>query len=88
MARALEGGESDLISSHHVFNVLQEQRPDVVETLSKPIWYFDRKGETSKGQKEWIRGSVFYWFDGRVYTKYMFLSPLFFLPIDRQLMAE
>ncbi|KAL0632026.1 hypothetical protein Q9L58_009115 [Maublancomyces gigas] len=70
MASALEGGESDLISSHHVFNVLQEERPDVVETLSKPIWYFDRKGETSKGQKEWIRASVFYWYNGRVYTKW------------------
>lgn len=77
MARALEGGESDLISSHHVFNVLQEERPDVVETLSKPIWYFDRKGETSKGQKEWIRTSVFYWYDGRVYTKYGFHSTPF-----------
>lgn len=59
-----------MISSHHVFNVLQEQRPDVVETLSQPNWYFDRKGETSKGQKEWVRASVFYWYDGKLYTKY------------------
>ncbi|KAL7275942.1 hypothetical protein RUND412_001099 [Rhizina undulata] len=70
IARALEGGESDIISAHHVFNVLQQERPDVVETLTKPIWYFDRKGETSKGQKEWIRTSVFYHFDNRVYSKW------------------
>lgn len=82
MARALEGGESDLVSSHHVFNVLQEQRPDVVDTLSQPIWYFDRKGETSKGQKEWIRASVFYWYDGRVYTKYGFPPPLCTLALN------
>lgn len=60
-----------MISSHHVFNILQEERPDVVETLTKPIWYFDRKGETSKGQKEWVRTSVFYWYDGKLYTKYV-----------------
>jgi hypothetical protein len=58
--RALKGGESDLVSSHHVFNTLQKERPDVVETLTQPIWYFDRKGETSEGQEEWIRTSVFY----------------------------
>lgn len=69
IARALEGGESDMISSHHVFNVLQKERPDVVETLTKPIWYFDRKGEVSRGQKEWIRTSIFYWHDGKVISK-------------------
>ncbi|KAI5791918.1 hypothetical protein EDC01DRAFT_101599 [Geopyxis carbonaria] len=70
IARALEGGESDLVSSHHIFNVLQRKRPDIVELLTKPIWYFDRKGETSKGQKEWIRAPVFYWYEGRLYTKW------------------
>jgi len=70
IARALEGGESDIVSSHHVFNVLQRERPDVVKTLSTPNWYFDRKGETSKGQKEWIRTSVFYWTNNQLYTKW------------------
>lgn len=50
--KALEGGESDIVSTHHVFNTLQKERPDVVQTLTEPNWYFDRKGETSKGEEE------------------------------------
>lgn len=60
LARAEEGGESDIASVHHVWNILQAERPDVAELLTQPIWYFDRKGETSKGQQEWIKTSVFY----------------------------
>ena len=73
--RAREGGESDLVSSHHVYNVLAKERPDVLKTLTEPIWYFDRKGETSKGQEEYIKTSVVYLERGenpRVYTKYVF----------------
>jgi hypothetical protein len=73
IARALEGGESDLCSTHHVFNTLQRERPDVVELFTQPIWYFDRKGETSQGQDPYTRQPVFYLEsggDGRVYTKF------------------
>ncbi|KAE8857932.1 hypothetical protein PTNB73_09180 [Pyrenophora teres f. teres] len=73
VARALEGGESDLVSSHEVWNDLQKYNPDVAELLTQPIWYFDRKGETSKGQKEWIKTAVFYLETGdnpRVYSKW------------------
>ncbi|RHZ53056.1 hypothetical protein CDV55_104672 [Aspergillus turcosus] len=73
IARALEGGESDLVSSHTVYNILARERPDVLKTLTEPIWYFDRKGETSKGQDEYIRTSVVYLERGenpRVYTKW------------------
>ncbi|KAK2626063.1 hypothetical protein QTJ16_004325 [Diplocarpon rosae] len=73
IARALEGGESDIVSSHHVWNTLQQERPDVAETLTKPIWYFDRKGETSVGEEPYIRTSVFYLEKGdhgRVYSKW------------------
>ncbi|KAF2144683.1 uncharacterized protein K452DRAFT_284998 [Aplosporella prunicola CBS 121167] len=73
IARALEGGESDIVSSHHVWNTLQRERPDVAETLTQPIWYFDRKGETSQGQDGWIRTSIFYLETGespRVYSKW------------------
>jgi hypothetical protein len=55
-----------------VWNDLQKNNPDVAETLTKPIWYFDRKGETSKGQQEWIKTAVFYLETGsnpRVYSK-------------------
>ncbi|RDW74032.1 hypothetical protein BP5796_07474 [Coleophoma crateriformis] len=73
IARALEGGESDIVSSHHVWNTLQKERPDVAETLTKPIWYFDRKGEVSKGEEPYIKTSVFYLEkgpNGRVYSKW------------------
>ncbi|KAL4817309.1 hypothetical protein BDW67DRAFT_174864 [Aspergillus spinulosporus] len=73
IARALEGGESDIVSTHHVYNTLAAERPDVLKTLVEPIWYFDRKGETSKGQEEYIRTSVMYLERGdnpRVYTKW------------------
>lgn len=76
IAKALEGGESDLVSSHSVWNDLQENNPDVAELLTKPIWYFDRKGETSVGEEEWIKTAVFYLETGenpRVYSKYVCL---------------
>lgn len=60
MAKSLSGGESDIVSMHHVFNTLQRENPDVVRTLTEPNWYFDRKGEISEGQEEWIRSCVFY----------------------------
>lgn len=74
VARSLEGGESDIVSVHHLYNTLQKERPDVLELLSKPIWYFDRKGETSHGQEEWIRTSILYLEPdgkGRVYSKWV-----------------
>ena len=74
IARALEGGESDIASSHLVYNTLAAERPDVLKTLTDPIWYFDRKGETSKGEDEYIRTSVMFLERGenaRVYTKYV-----------------
>lgn len=73
VARALEGGESDIVSSHHVYNTLRKERPDVLKTLTEPIWYFDRKGEVSRGQEQWIKTSVFYLEtgdNGRVYSKW------------------
>ncbi|KAF7715054.1 Taurine catabolism dioxygenase [Penicillium ucsense] len=76
IAKALSGGESDIVSTHHIFNMLQEKYPDVVETLVEPNWYFDRKGEVSEGQDPWIRGSIFYLENeragdkARVYARY------------------
>ncbi|KAK4898191.1 hypothetical protein LTR27_004198 [Elasticomyces elasticus] len=73
IARSLEGGESDIASCHHVFNVLQREQPDVIETLTQPIWYFDRKGEISAGQEPYTKQPVLYKEtgpDGRVYTKW------------------
>lgn len=58
--KAAEGGESDLVSVHHVWNVLQRDHPDVAELLTKPVWYFDRKGEVSEGQDPYLRQAVIY----------------------------
>ncbi|KAG7116237.1 Taurine hydroxylase-like protein SAT17 like [Verticillium longisporum] len=71
--RAQEGGESDLVSVHAVWNKLQQEHPDVAEILTKPIWYFDRKGEVSEGQDGWTRQPVFYLENGgkgRLYSKW------------------
>lgn len=72
ITRALEGGESDIASTHQVYNALAKERPDVLKTLTAPIWYFDRKGETSEGEEGYIRTSIIYMErgeDARVYTK-------------------
>ena len=71
--RAAEGGESDIVSCHHVWNTLQREHPDVAELLTRPIWYFDRKGEVSEGQDPWTRQPVVYLENGgkgRLYTKW------------------
>ena len=60
IAKALEGGESDIASTHNVFNTLQRERPDVVETLCTPNWYFDRKGEAGEGQDPWYVSAVMF----------------------------
>ncbi|KAK5108861.1 hypothetical protein LTR62_007751 [Meristemomyces frigidus] len=60
IAKALSGGESDIVSTHHVFNTLQRSHPDVVATLATPNWYFDRKGEVSKGQDPYFRSAVMF----------------------------
>jgi hypothetical protein len=81
--RALEGGESDIASVHEVYNTMQREDPEAVRTLTEPIWYFDRKGETSKGENEWIRTAILYLepgADGRVYCKW---DPYFVKSLSR-----
>ena len=83
VARALEGGESDLVSTQEVWNTLQKERPDVAETLTKPIWYFDRKGEISEGEEPYMRAPVFYLEpggQGRVFAKW---DPYFVKSLSR-----
>ncbi|CEH11697.1 hypothetical protein CBOM_07106 [Ceraceosorus bombacis] len=56
---AQEGGESDIVSSQAIWNDLQANRPDVAETLASNIWYFDRKGEQSKGERPFYIQPIF-----------------------------
>ena len=86
VARAQVGGESDLVSSHHVWNILQAERPDIAELLTKPVWYFDRKGETSEGEEEWIQKPVFFKEpeqDGREQRVYCWWDPYYARSVDR-----
>ncbi|KLU92654.1 hypothetical protein MAPG_11598 [Magnaporthiopsis poae ATCC 64411] len=41
-------------------NDLQRRHADVAELLTRPVWYFDRKGEVSERQEGWTRQPVFY----------------------------
>ncbi|KAI9926067.1 hypothetical protein ASPWEDRAFT_130038 [Aspergillus wentii DTO 134E9] len=74
IAKSLSGGESDIASTHHVFNILQQTHPDVIETMATPNWYFDRKGEVSEGTEQWIKGAILYLENDpksqRVYAKF------------------
>lgn len=75
IARALEGGESDIVSAHHVYNALRRERRDVLKTLIEPIWYFYRQGEVGVEEEPYIRTSVFYLKPdgaGRVFCKYVY----------------
>ena len=60
MAKAQEGGESDISSSHLVWNTLQKEHPEAARALVQNNWYFDRKGEKSKGEGEYYRSAVFF----------------------------
>lgn len=56
---AREGGESDVVSSHNLWNYLQAHRPDVAKTLATPNWWFDRKGEVNaNGQKPYFKRAI------------------------------
>ena len=37
VARAAQGGESDIASAHLVWSMLQAERPDVAELLTQPL---------------------------------------------------
>ncbi|KAJ1578170.1 hypothetical protein NDA12_006593 [Ustilago hordei] len=71
--KAIEGGESDIVSSHAVWNHLQAHRPDLAELLASNIWHFDRKGEVSSSnpyspdepQKEWLTRPIFHLVKGQ-----------------------
>lgn len=83
VARAAEGGESDIASSHLAWNILQSERPDVAELLTQPVWYFDLKGEISVGEEPWIRTAVFFLEPSgqrRVYSKW---EPYFVRSLSR-----
>ncbi|KAJ4362455.1 hypothetical protein N0V83_010548 [Neocucurbitaria cava] len=68
--KAMEGGESQVVSSHRIYNVLRKERPYVLRQLCIPHWYYDRKGETSKGEKEWMRTPGYYFYKNKLSMKW------------------
>ncbi|KAK2751863.1 taurine catabolism dioxygenase TauD [Colletotrichum kahawae] len=68
--QAMEGGHSQVVSTHHIYNILRKERPDVLRQLCLPHWFYDRKGETSKGEKEWMRTPGYYYYKGKLSMKW------------------
>lgn len=82
--KAQEGGESDVVSAHNVWNTIQAERPDVAELLATPNWYFDRKGEVSEGLNGWVKKAIYYYHDGHVISHF---DPYFVKSIGRHVEA-
>ncbi len=52
------GGESTVVSTIDIYNVMLQRRPDLVAELIKPIWR-DRRGEIPEGAKPYYQIPVF-----------------------------
>lgn len=50
--------------------MLRKERPDVLQTLAEPNWYFDRKGEVSEGELPYIKCAILYHYKERVILKW------------------
>ncbi len=50
--QAEEGGGSSLASSRYVYEVMQTEKPELLEELTKPIPH-DRRGEEERGEAPW-----------------------------------
>lgn len=74
-----EGGLSSVISSHTVYNRLQELRPDIVELLKEP-WLWDRKGEHGPDEAPYISASPLTYYKDHLFT---FWGPHFFETMTR-----
>lgn len=61
LEQAMEGGESQVVSTHNIFNTLRRERPDVLEQLCMVHWFYDRKGEHNDDEKPWMQTPGFYY---------------------------
>ncbi len=69
LQKAMEGGESSLVSSITLFNEILRQKPDLLAELSFPF-FIDRRGEIPIGKKPWYRLPVFTWYKKLLTTHY------------------
>ncbi|KAK9919027.1 hypothetical protein WJX75_008803 [Coccomyxa subellipsoidea] len=67
-----EGGLSSWSSSVSVHNeLLKLGRKDLVEELTKPQWWVDRKGEIPPGKKEYFQLPIFHYYKGYLSSPYL-----------------
>lgn len=69
LQQAMQGGESQVVSTHNVFNVLKRERADVLDLLCRPCWFNDRKGDRSSGEKEYMRVPCYYFHADKLTSK-------------------
>ncbi|KAL0055501.1 hypothetical protein WJX82_001251 [Trebouxia sp. C0006] len=67
--QAKSGGLSSWASSAAVYNELLKQRPDVIQTLSEPV-FTDRKGEIPEGKKGYYAMPIVHCHNGLVTVNY------------------
>ena len=63
LRKAMQGGDSLLVSAVTIFNEMLKSRPDLVELLFDPI-ATDRRGEVPEGMEPYFSIPVFNWFEG------------------------
>jgi hypothetical protein len=69
LQRAMSGGQSAIVSSMTVHNVMAERRPDLLERLYRPF-PVDRRGEVPEGKAPFYQAPVFNDYNGRVSVLY------------------
>ena len=68
--QAQQGENSPLISAVSLHNELLEKHPDILQTLYQSF-YFDRRGEFSKGESPISSAPVFSWNGGELMIRYL-----------------
>ncbi len=69
LRRAKSGGQSAIVSSMTVHNVMAERRPDLLERLYRPF-PVDRRGEVPEGKAPFYQAPVFNEYAGKVSVLY------------------
>ena len=63
LAPPQSGGQSSVVSSGHLYNVMRARRPDLAASLMQPV-YRDRRDEVPRGKAPWYAIPVFNWYAG------------------------
>lgn len=69
LQQARNGGDSALVSSNTIYNVMRRDHPELAAALFDPI-ATDRRGEIASGQKPFFEIPVFTWHAGMMSTIY------------------